>query len=418
MKKRTIIKILIIFLPIILNFIFIPILLNSPVIAPSDVDKIYFGPYSGKYLVTDGWGLVKIVDFDNRQVLWQTGDVDFFVHDSDMLPNGNIIVGDTGRDRIFELNLTTKEIVWEWNAKNNYHINWTDFGQKNGWNQEALSIVQDKNPCSGYYTHLNTIDFINGSEFGRSYDTILASIRNFDLVIEINYTAKKVDPAYLNISWHYGEPGNHSIIFHQHAPERLPNGNTLICDSENNRIVEINEDKELVWEYRDKKLRWVRDIDLLPWGNYLITDSSNNRIIEVNRTTKEIVRSFWVGLFTPYECDYTDDGYLITGNTLANNVVIYDYASGTIVDVIGFNYLFAPLFITILVLIVYHTGNLIYNLKELEGKSTLKKFKRRKIYSKIIIIVSLILLFIFFNHFLAYIWNYGLLHFTESVPRP
>ncbi|MHA1750811.1 MAG: hypothetical protein ACTSWR_08445 [Candidatus Helarchaeota archaeon] len=419
MKKRTIIKIIIAILPIILNFILIPVQFNfSPIIGPTDVDEIRYGKFKGDYLISDGVGVVKIMDPYTRQILWKNNCPHFFFHDADLLPNGDVLIADTGGDKIIEINITTNKVVWEWDAKNNSQVNWTDFGLKNGWDHNALSIVQNKNPPNGYYTHLNAVEFINGSQSGKKYDTVLVSIRNFDLLIEINHSAKIGEPGYLNITWHYGIPGNHSLLFHQHSPKRLSNGHTLVCDSENNRVIEIDKNGKLIWEYRDKKLRWVRDCDLLPNGNLLITDSNNNRIIEINKTTKEIVKCFTFGLFTPFDADLTSDGKIIVGNTFGDDIIVYDYSSGLVVDIIGFNYLFAPIFFTILAVIIYQIGNLIYVFKNLNEKSIIKRFRKREVYSKLVIIITLTIFIYFFYYFMAYIWNYGIWHFTESFPRP
>ena len=192
----------------------------------------------------------------------------------------------------------------------------------------------------------------------------------------------------------------------------------MVCDSENNRVIEIDKNGKLIWEYRDKKLRWVRDCDLLPNGNLLITDSNNNRIIEINKTTREIVKCFTFGLFTPFDADLTSDGKIIVGNTFGDDIIVYDYSSGLVVDIIGFNYLFAPIFFTILAVIIYQIGNLIYVFKNLNEKSIIKRFRKREVYSKLVIIITLTIFIYFFYYFMAYIWNYGIWHFTESFPRP
>ena len=36
---------------------------------------------------------------------------------------------------------------------------------------------------------------------------------------------------------------------HQHNPDRLPNGNTIIADSQTNRIIEVNPTGSIVWMY-------------------------------------------------------------------------------------------------------------------------------------------------------------------------
>ena len=427
MKKRTFAKLSIMLGAILFQVIFLfwvpPLLVVQ---GPADVDYIDVGPYAGNYLVTDGYeGSVKIIDFKTRQILWRTDEPEFFVHDADMLPDGEcIVVADTTPDRVFVMNLTTKEIIWDWYAKNQTrdaycdYWNWTEYAIRQGWDNTAIAILENFNPPDGYYTHLNTVQFINGSLFNRTYDSILISLRNLDLVVEVNYTAKKGEPGYMNITWSYGIPGHRSILNRQHAPKRWLNGHVTIADSENSRIIEIDENNQLIWEYTDKRLRWSRDCELLPNGNYLIVDSINNRIIEVNKTTNQIVRTFSQGLNLPYEADLTTEGKVIVGNTMANNIIIYDYNSGGIVDRIGFNFLFMPLILTFGLIIVYYAIDCILQFRAMHGKSIKERLKFHKIYSKIILIGVLAGIIIAFNLLIAVMWNYSLWKMAEFLLHP
>ena len=60
----------------------------------------------------------------------------------------------------------------------------------------------------------------------------------------------EVDPSTNEITWEYR--GNPAISFYSQAIsscERLPNGNTLICEGSPGRIFEVTPHKEIVWEY-------------------------------------------------------------------------------------------------------------------------------------------------------------------------
>jgi hypothetical protein len=77
--------------------------------------------------------------------------------------------------------------------------------------------------------------------------------------------------------------------------ERLPNGNTLITDAgywsgQGSEIIEVDLLGNIVWRY-DTGLRFAHSAKLMPNGNILITDTSNNRIIEVNRNGQLIFSS-------------------------------------------------------------------------------------------------------------------------------
>src|SRR2546430_15622189 len=70
---------------------------------------------------------------------------------------------------------------------------------------------------------------------------------------------------------------------------RLPNGNTLITDSNNNRIIEVDPTDNIVWQYATNLQRGSNPAPLptravrLRNGHTLISDQFNDRVIEVTR---------------------------------------------------------------------------------------------------------------------------------------
>ena len=60
----------------------------------------------------------------------------------------------------------------------------------------------------------------------------------------------EVDPSSNEIAWEYqGDPPISFYSFHISGAERLPNGNTLICEGAPGRIFEVTPTREIVWEY-------------------------------------------------------------------------------------------------------------------------------------------------------------------------
>ena len=60
----------------------------------------------------------------------------------------------------------------------------------------------------------------------------------------------EVDPASNEIAWEYrGSPPISFYSYHISGAERLPNGNTLICEGAPGRFLEVTPDNEIVWEY-------------------------------------------------------------------------------------------------------------------------------------------------------------------------
>ena len=224
-------------------------------------------------------------------------------HEIEYLPNGHILVADCGYDRLIEIDYPNKNIIWEWKPE---LVNWTKVNPK--WNETHYY----NNPITFDWTHLNDVDFKNYS----TWSALLISIRNFDMIVEINYTAERLGPSNNpdNIIWYYGDYGNHSLLHRQHNPDYLSDSNIIISDSENNRILKVNyTTKEVYWSYQGG-LNWPRDADELPNGNILITDSLNSRVFEIDADSKQIVWSFQGDLINPYEADRLENGNVLIGN--------------------------------------------------------------------------------------------------------
>ncbi len=80
----------------------------------------------------------------------------------------------------------------------------------------------------------------------------------------------------------------------------LPTSHVLITDQANNRIIEVNLRKQIVWRYPgtntnpDDQLNTPNSAELLENGHVLISDENNNRAIEVTRA-HQVVRTFTAG---------------------------------------------------------------------------------------------------------------------------
>jgi uncharacterized protein (UPF0248 family) len=71
---------------------------------------------------------------------------------------------------------------------------------------------------------------------------------------------------------------------------RLLNGHTLVADRGHHRVVELDENGKVIWQYgfagslgiTEGRLYSPTDLQRLPHGNTLITDSDNHRVIEID----------------------------------------------------------------------------------------------------------------------------------------
>jgi len=99
-----------------------------------------------------------------------------------------------------------------------------------------------------------------------------------------------------------------------HSPERLANGNTLIADAHNDRLIEVDSAGTIVWELGPQLsggyvLDSPRDIDLLPNGNFAVAAFHNYDVIIVNRNGWISWRQSFSA--PPYDVDYLDTGNLL-----------------------------------------------------------------------------------------------------------
>src|SRR6056297_1496433 len=213
-------------------------------------DRSGVGPYRNRVIEVNKEG----------EVIWETTGF-AGLHEIEYLPNGHLLIADTQNNRVVEINYPDKTEGWDWNPNK---INWTEVNPK--WGADHYY----NNEKSFDWSHLNDVDFKSYP----TWDACLISMRNFDLIVEVNFTAEMENPYQAeNIVWYYGDHEDYSLMNHQHNPDYLPNGNIIVVDSQNQRVIEINKTtKEQVWEY-DKIRGWCRDADPLPNGNILIAES-------------------------------------------------------------------------------------------------------------------------------------------------
>lgn len=267
------------------------------------------------------------IDYRSKNIVWNYTWYDEYihnheVHDADRLKNGNTAVVDMGNDRAFVVN-QSGNITWEWKADKHLGNDSTFRKQYGG----------PRNPRGEKdWTHINDIDRLDNGDYQ-------LSIRNFDSVIDVN-------PQTHNITNVVGKPGNHTRLYEQHNPDRIESaGTTVIADSQNNRIVEIDTQNEsIIWRYGGEGLlSWPRDADRLPSGNTLITDTQNDRIIEINQQG-DIVWEY-TGADFAYSADRIGGGEDPTGipsargfqTRISNNTV-----TGTILTVRSYSQFVIP----------------------------------------------------------------------------
>jgi len=137
------------------------------------------------------------------------------------------------------------------------------------------------------------------------------------------------------IVWRYGE----GLRF-AHSAARLPDGRTLIADTTNDRIIEVDADGHIVFtsdEWRDgtgrlsdgSHLHYPNDARPLSADRFLVTDRNNDRVIIVTRDGR-LLKVWGEGLAHPHAGALLPNGHLLVADSDGNAVVQYD-ADGRVV---------------------------------------------------------------------------------------
>ncbi len=266
-------------------------------VKPMDSDTLVYSYINIGFRFVDWTG-----EETNELISFNTG-VDTFHHDIIQIPNGNYLTISTelkeisgyppeaGKDDGETYNVVGDVIV-EVTPDGTLVKSWSMFDYldpkrtREGfhdqfWDQNYANIGTTKD-----WTHCNAL------LYDESDNSIIISCRNQDWLI-------KIDRDTDDLVWKLGEGGDFTMlgdgewIYHQHAPEFLPNGNLLIYDNGNGRysnkenvalysraveynIDEVNMTVEQVWEYLPAETPnyspFVGDANRLENGNILVVN--------------------------------------------------------------------------------------------------------------------------------------------------
>ena len=133
----------------------------------------------------------------------------------------NVMISPRSLDTVYLIDRDTHEVVWDYTG--DY------FGGLSG--QHEPHLIEKGLPGAG-----NVLIFDNGASPWKDLGHA-----GHSFVLEINPITKEVE-------WVY----NKGLQFHSSytsSAQRLPNGNTLICESNGKRVFEVTPECETVWEY-------------------------------------------------------------------------------------------------------------------------------------------------------------------------
>lgn len=249
----------------------------------SSPDPLIYLPL-GHLLIVDPDGKRVIETDAGSEIVWHYGGKDERLEhslltcpqDTFRLSSGNTLIVDTGEDRIIEVSKTGR-VHWELNPKHS---------------SSELAIARP----------VKAIKLINGH-------TLIVD-QGHHRVFEINSFDK--------IVWQYGISNSVGIsdnrLYNPNDVQRLPNKHTIITDTDNHRVIELDKEDKIIWQYGNKQNKLgsgygmnkdelnspLQAIRLPDDKNTLIVDSGNFRIIEINME-KQILWCF----FTKQDNDST-----------------------------------------------------------------------------------------------------------------
>ncbi len=199
-------------------------------------------------------------------------------HASSFNTPGNILITDQFNNRVIEID-PAGNIVWQ-------------FG--NGPHDASANAIAGTNDAE----RVGALTLMSGTGVPPGTTTSCKTGCVDNRVILVDFSG--------NIVWQYGQFGVTGFGPNQlNTPVQntaLPNGNVLITDQGNERIIEVQRtDNTIVWQYgqngvigsRPNQLNNPNAAELLANGHILISDENNNRAIEVTHTTpSKIVATF------------------------------------------------------------------------------------------------------------------------------
>jgi hypothetical protein len=159
----------------------------------------------------------------------------------------NIIVSSRNGDYIAIISRETGDIVWR--VGPDYSKN-TTVGHKIG---RLIGLHHAHMIPQGLPGEGDILLFDNGGWTGYSYFGMPRYFRFWSRVIEFNPVTYDVVWEYSHRTLHWMFPrtgdGHKLYSFYMSSAQRLPNGNTLITEATNGRVIEVTNTSKVVWEY-------------------------------------------------------------------------------------------------------------------------------------------------------------------------
>jgi len=132
-------------------------------------------------------------------------------------------------------------------------------------NSRIIMVEPTSNQILWFYgeaEQLNPVDL----EYDATTNSILVTDRNHHRVIIVNIATSV-------ITWQFGTGvagDSHDMLNNPNDADFLPNGNILICDTGNERLLEVDSSGTVVWSFEHRRLINLREADRLPDNRTII----------------------------------------------------------------------------------------------------------------------------------------------------
>lgn len=265
-------------------------------------------------LVTQGNGKLAMVEADGT-ISWEMpwGGI----HDIHVLENGNLMV-QQGQQKVVEIDRQTKQIVWTYDSQTqnaagdspvevhafqplaNGHLMIAESGRGRiiEVDRQGKLVKQIRLRLNAPHPHMDTrlarqladgsyLVCHEGDGFVRHYDAAGKVIWEFEVPL---FGRDRQDG--------HGPEAFGNKVF---GAVRLANGNYLVATGNGHSVLEVSPDKEIVWRLEQNDLpgitlAWVTTLEVLPNGHYVIGNChagpGNPLLIELDPTSKRVIWKF------------------------------------------------------------------------------------------------------------------------------
>ena len=219
---------------------------------------------------------------------------------------GNLLITDQFNNRVIEIDPVTKAIVWSFGSGNGMLCNPGPHSIIGSNDAERLKLGLTLLAGTGIPSGVpgttacvdNRVIVVNQNgqivwQYGQAGKTgsgfnllnvpvfaIQMPNGNFLIVDQGNNRVIEVDRSTKAIVFSYGPTSGPGALNSPNSAELLTNGHILIADEGNNRVIEITQAGKIVWQY-SAGIQLAAFASRLPNGDTLIVDSGHSRVIEV-----------------------------------------------------------------------------------------------------------------------------------------